>query len=361
MQVVAEPAAPIVGAWYAVAVPFLREETATCLPLSPERSRSSGTLGERIPRRSDHEAGARVGERACLLLLLLTACAPQPPAVVAVVDAGNSPDAGITTSSDAGADAGLIDAGVLEVDAGAPRCTFSDGKVNCPPVITPILSRDVYWQFPSSVAPAAGFPAVVVYQGSFFAPSSTWNEVSSTMLFGGFHQARMQALLLEHGFTVIAPTAVGGLAWQTNSGLPWDTTSDKAFIDALLEGMRAGTFGPIDLSRVYATGISSGGYMTSRMAVSYPGVFKALVINAGSYATCAGFACILPSTLPAQHPPTRFLHGRADLTVPLFTAENYQQALVAQGFESDLVIDDGAGHEWLPIAPERVLEWVESH
>lgn len=69
----------------------------------------------------------------------------------------------------------------------------------------------------------------------------------------------------------------------------------------------------------------------------------------------------MPATLPAQHPPTRFLHGRADLTVPLYTAEAYQQALTAAGFESDLVIDDAAGHEWLSTSPERILEWVQTH
>ncbi|MDP3156696.1 MAG: hypothetical protein Q8N23_28755 [Archangium sp.] len=299
------------------------------------------------------------------VLVVVTGCGVAPAVVNPGVDSGTPvTDAGNTTTSDAGSttDAGTRpDAGVVAIDAGVPRCTFSDGKVNCPPVITPVLSRDVYWQSPSGPAPAAGFPAIIVYQGSFFAPSATWNEVAGSTLFGGFQQARMQALLLEHGYTVIAPTAIGGLAWQTNSGLPWDSTSDKTFIDALLEGMRAGTFGPIDLTHLYATGISSGGYMTSRMAVSYPGVFRALIIHSGSYATCSGVACFVPTTLPAQHPPTRFLHGRADLTVPLYTAEAYKQRLQAQGFETDIVIDDAAGHEWLSTSPERILEWLQAH
>ena len=267
-----------------------------------------------------------------------------------LLDAGHGTDAGM-----------ILDAGPGDVDAGLPRCTFADGKVNCPPVITSLLMRDVYWQTPSSPAPAAGYPAVIVYQGSFFAPSSSWGEVPSSALFGGFQQTRMQALLLEHGFTVIAPSALGGLAWQTNSGLAWESTSDKTFIDGLLEAMRTGTFGPVDMTHLYATGISSGGYMTSRMAVSYPGVFRALAIHSGSYATCAGVACVLPTTMPAQHPPTRFLHGRGDLTVPLYTAEAYQQRLVAQGFEAEMIIDDAAGHEWLSISPERILEWFQAH
>lgn len=74
-----------------------------------------------------------------------------------------------------------------------------------------------------------------------------------------------------------------------------------------------------------------------------------------------GVACVLPASMPAQHPPTRFLHGRGDLTVPVFTAEAYQQRLTAEGFEADLIIDDAAGHEWLRVAPLRILEWVQSH
>lgn len=282
----------------------------------------------------------------------------SPPQVDAGLDAGLA-DAGTTLppAPDAGPDAGTPP----PFDAGLPRCTFHDGKVTCPAIVTSLESRDVYWQTPSSPAPDGGFPAVIVYQGSFFAPASTWGEVASTEPYGGFQQARMQALLLERGFTVIAPTALGGVAWQTNSGVLWELTADKPFIDALLTAVRGGTFGPVDTTRLYATGISSGGYMTSRMAVSYPGVFRALAIHSGSYATCAGYACFVPSTLPAQHPPTRFLHGRNDLTVPLYTAESYVQRLRAQGFTTDLVIDDAAGHEWLAVSPERIVEWFQSH
>ena len=184
----------------------------------------------------------------------LAGCGVTTP--IAVTDAGGTPpvDAGNTVTVGAGSDAGMmiVDAGVVDTDAGVPRCTFYDSKVNCPPVITPLLGRDVYWQFPSSPAPVGGFPAVIIYQGSLFAPASAWGEVPSSAVFGGFHQARLHALLLEHGFTVITPSALGGIAWQTNSGLPWDSTSDKTFIDGLLDAMRTGTFGPSASQRAVA-------------------------------------------------------------------------------------------------------------
>jgi len=67
-----------------------------------------------------------------------------------------------------------------------------------------------------------------------------------------------------------------------------------------------GIFGHLNNKNKFATGISSGGCMTSRMAVSYEGEFRALAIAAGSYATCGGILCVIPIFLPRDHPPTLF-------------------------------------------------------
>jgi pimeloyl-ACP methyl ester carboxylesterase len=246
------------------------------------------------------------------------------------------------------------------------RCRVSATSVYCEHQVTSFQAsateiRDVYWQTPTTAAPAAGYPVVLVYQGSLFAPSLTWAELAPSVPFGGFYQGVLQASLLDHGFTVIAPTAAGGLAWQTNTGAPYETTTDHVFIGALIEAIKKGEFGPADSTHFYATGISSGGYMTSRMAVSYPGVFRALAIESGSYATCLGPLCNVPATLPPDHPATLFLHGAADATVPLSTAEPYHDKLVAQGVDTELVVDQTAGHQWLSVAPERVTDWFSTH
>jgi dipeptidyl aminopeptidase/acylaminoacyl peptidase len=237
--------------------------------------------------------------------------------------------------------------------------------VSCSHVVTQLVaetvSRDVYWQTPTTPPPGGGYPVVVLYQGSLGGPSLTWGELTPTTPFGGFHQGRLQAMLLDSGFTVIAPEAAGGIAWQTNSGLPYELSADKAVIDTLLSKIAAGEFGPANMARLYATGISSGGYMTSRMAVSHPGKFRALAIQSGSYATCLGWACVVPDPLPANHPPTLFLHGERDTTVPLFTAELYYDALVASGFETKKIVDPAAGHEWLVVSPEQITEWFSTH
>lgn len=301
-----------------------------------------------------------------IAVIISSGCGSVP---VGVDDAGSSVDAGFVFDAGLVVDAGTtVDAGI--VDAGTPpppppRCTVTDAAVTCPANVVNLTagtaSRDVYWQVPTTPPPTNGYPVVVMYQGSFFAPSSTWGTVTKSTPFGGYQQARLQALLLERGFAVVAPSAAIGLAWQTNSGVLWSLTTDSTFISALFDAMSRGDYGPLDSTRWYATGISSGGYMTSRMALSYPGRFRALAIHSASWATCAGAVCFVPSSLPSDHPPTLFLHGRNDLTVPLFTAQNYFDELNGDGFVTEIEIDDDASHEWLPVAPERVTAWFENH
>jgi len=272
-----------------------------------------------------------------------------------------------------GIDAG--DGGQAAVDAGPrepvfagdgnSRCQVSAESVVCEHQIQsivagPTIIRDVYWQSPLGEAPPGGWPAVVIYQGSFFGPAITWGTLTPAMPFGGFEQGLLQALLLDNGFTVIAPSAAAGLAWQTNAGA-YELSTDHIFITRLLEEIEAGTFGPVDMQKLYATGVSSGGYMTSRMAVTYPGRFRALAIQSGSYATCLGPVCNVPGDLPSDHPPTLLLHGSADVVVPVATAEAYHQALVEQGFESEIIVQDGAGHGWLDISPVEITRWFLEH
>jgi len=111
------------------------------------------------------------------------------------------------------------------------------------------------------------------------------------------------------------------------------------------------------IKKKISTGISSGGYMTSRMAVSYQGEFLALGVCAGSYATCAGPLCIVPNNLPSDHPPTLFLHGLLDITVPLFTMEAYEEKLRDQGTLTRKVIDPFASHAWVNGSAIEVLNW----
>ena len=247
-------------------------------------------------------------------------------------------------------------------------CTITSDNAIChtQPIVSVTYgssTRRVWWATPSGTAPSTGWPAVVLYQGTNGGPTLTWDtNVGKQTLFGAYYQIALVSALLDAGFTVIQPEAVGGMYWYTNvPTMQYATSPDASFIPKLLAAIDDGTFGPVDKTHLYATGISSGGYMTSRMAVSYGGTFRALAIASGSYATCLGSSCNVPTTLPADHPPTLFLHGEMDNTVPIATAHDYEMKLIANGKITKFVSDPNAAHEWLSVAPTEITTWFTAH
>lgn len=246
-------------------------------------------------------------------------------------------------------------------------------------------SRNVFW------APGAGAgprPAVVLFQGTSsigsdslgldpsggsLGPGGTWNHAIDTAApFGAYYQVKVVQALLDRGFTVIQPAAhyqVGiGYFWDTNAG--WSGSEDQQFTPALIAAIQGGAFGPVDLTHLYATGISSGGYMTSRMANDFASrpsqldparPFRAVAIESASYESCSGSLCVIPTPLPAAHPPTLFLHGLLDSVVPIATAQAYDSALKAQAIPERFVVDPAAGHQWIAAAPGEIVAWFQGH
>lgn len=246
-------------------------------------------------------------------------------------------------------------------DAG---CVDQDGRVACAHRTTPfsdgIFERELHWALPAGEAPEEGWPVAIGFQGSLFSAELAWDATEGD-LFGATHQARLTKILLEAGFAVLTPEAWGdGLTcWNTN--LPpwagdWEAAPDHQLMLAIFAAIEAGELGPLDPDRLHAFGISSGGYMTSRM--SDYGRFDSLVVVAGSWETCLGLLCVLPEELPDDHPPTLFLHGEADLVVPVGSMWPYHDALAAQGTEVDAQVGAG-GHAWSAEMPEAVLAWFD--
>lgn len=221
------------------------------------------------------------------------------------------------------------------------------------------LTRDVKYALPKGKAPRGGWPTVVIYQGSFFEVEFSRQRL---MPFGGYNEIRLIQSLLDHGFAVVAPPAISGVAWMTNLiGVEYETSEDFYFVEELLKQMNAGTFGKLNMKRLYATGISSGGYHSSRMAVTFPGTFKALAVESASYADCKGPVCFVPQDIPESHPPTLFLHGELDTAVPVGTMLVYYERLKNAGVETEAVVDSTATHQWLDDAPELITNWFLAH
>ena len=263
-------------------------------------------------------------------------------------------------------DVSLLDM-TVDMTTATSRCRQKQDGIVCSKQNSPIAIpfgvdvRSVYWQSPTGPAPAGGWPAVVYFQGSGMPASQLW-EGRPGGRFGAFYLLQTVAALLDEGFVVIAPEARyrGTTYWDTNIPpwrFSWRTSGDHRLMEVLFERMARGNYGTLDPQRLYAMGISSGGYMTSRMALSYPGKFRALAIASASWATCGGSVCSVPDVLPADHPPTLFLHGTDDAIVPLSTMEPYALGLEAQGVPTRRVVAKGWGHEWLPQATDEVVRW----
>jgi len=238
-------------------------------------------------------------------------------------------------------------------------------------------SRVVTYEIPLGTAPAAGWPVVINFQATDVGPSyafiaSTSDEYAA---FGVYFEAELTKNLLDAGYAVLAPAALttdGTTYWETNISpyaTSWSGSADDALVVKMLADIAAGTFGPLDPHSLYATGLSSGGYMTSRMALSYPGKFKALAIESGAWATCLSGGgpsgvgmCTVPSPLPAEHPPTLLLHGNLDTTIiPEWTVTAYVNALTASSVPEKEVDDANSGHQWIPEAPAAVLAWFQMY
>jgi len=278
--------------------------------------------------------------RNALFALLLVACDQVPD--TQVPDA-HDPDAGPAIAS---------------------RCSELDGTVSCPRETSLFALRDVHWQMPLGDPPPSGWPVALMFQGSLFSGELSW-WAADWMPFGAYHQTLVIKRLLDAGYAVITPEAQlnGGTFWDSNTpwyANAWESSPDHRLMLALLAAIDSGAFGPLDAQRMYATGISSGGYMTSRVGIAYPGRFRALAIQSASYMTCLGPICDIPA-LDSAHPPTLLLHGRADLTVPIATAEAYDAALVTAGVARAMIVDAAAGHEWIAAAPDAVREWFDAH
>lgn len=219
--------------------------------------------------------------------------------------------------------------------------------------------RTVLWQLPEGTPPAKGWPAVLLSQGSWFPVEFSR---PSYLPFGGFNEVKLIRELLDNGYAVVAPRATLNVGWITN--MPhgeYEKTADYAVLKEVIRLMKSGGFGKIDGDSLYATGISSGGYNTSRLVLTFPDTFKAIAIQSGSYANCLGPLCEMPESVPRNHPPTLFLHGQKDIAVPVGTAKEFHSLLKKEGIETEMIIDPEAMHAWIDAAPVSILDWFRRH
>lgn len=240
------------------------------------------------------------------------------------------------------------------------------------------VARKVRWQVPEGTPPAGGWPVAFLYQGTNFNDSNHPFVRKAGDSFGVIYETRMIREMLDNPsgtgrkYAVIVPEPPNSTVlvefWHTNVVKPYSASCDQDFFDDFFNEIKSGSYGPqLNMSKRYAFGISSGGYNTSRMAVSFNSgtangnTFKALAVISASYATCSGAVCFVPG-LPTNHPPTKFYHGTADLIVPIPTMRQYYEQLGAQGIERAKV-EHGSGHTYTShtLGAGGVKAWFDAH
>jgi poly(3-hydroxyoctanoate) depolymerase len=275
-------------------------------------------------------------------------------------------------------DEGSLAAGkVDDPEATSPSaCTAGYSTLDCHATSTTLTvdgsAREVLWKVPAGTPPAAGWPVVLAFHGTNDPAGkhfywSWWSTIDN--LYGGYYQTKTVQALLDAGFAVIAPKArvrAGSIYWDTNIppyALDWDSSPDGALVERLFDEIAAGTFGPLDPDRQYAMGLSSGGYMSSRLAVAYPGEIRAIALQSASFATCiSSLPCdVAAEDLPEEHAATLLMAGYWDALVPLHTIEGYYDALAENGTPVALEVVGNAAHQWTSGSPGWVLEWFQTH
>lgn len=225
----------------------------------------------------------------------------------AITDAGHR-DAGTTEKTDAG---GVRDAGHSPRDAGpSPRDAGpSIGDAGGPlggcgqPAPTDDAwtlehggrTRELFVHVPRGYAPNTPAPVVFDFHGRLF---------TATLQMGLTHMRRVAD---DEGFIVVHAEGVGR-TW--NGGVccgeaMQEDVDDVGFVDAMLDALEANLC--VDARRVYATGMSNGGFLSHRLACELSDRIAAI-------APVAGVNGIVGCN-PARAVPVLHFHGTDDSIV----------------------------------------------
>ena len=150
---------------------------------------------------------------------------------------------------------------------------------------------------PPAYDPAVPVPLVMAFHGGH----GEGRKMSS--------HSRLNELAAREGFLVVYPDATGSRHWNDGRSTTADGADDVSFIRALIVHLERKE--NIDLRRIYATGLSNGGFFTQRLACEMSDIFAAF----------ATVAATMGEPLPNQCKPTNpvailMINGTEDGLVP---------------------------------------------
>lgn len=128
-----------------------------------------------------------------------------------------------------------------------------------------------------------------------------------------FHSGYPFELATGDAAIVVYPNGIGA-TWDLDTK---DGNRDVAYLEAILRDVKKTQ--PVDETRVFGTGYSSGGFFVNLMACERPGFFRAIASNAGGapYGRAETFSNGFPKCKDQKPLPMMALHGTQDFGVTL--------------------------------------------
>jgi dienelactone hydrolase len=204
---------------------------------------------------------------------------------------------------------------------------------------------------PSSIAEGSSYPLVVFLHG---AGERGDDGVSALRHFAD--RMATQGMRSRYPCFILAVQCPKEQRWVDAD---WSAATSPSFadqptapMDAVVAAIRTTARSrPVDMSRIYLTGISMGGYGTWDLAARHPSWFAAAVpvCGGGDPATAARFVGL----------PLRAVHGLQDGVVPPERTRAMVAAIRAAGGAADLLEPD-CGHDAWTVAytPDGALDWM---
>jgi polyhydroxybutyrate depolymerase len=176
----------------------------------------------------------------------------------------------------------------------------------------------------------------------------------------------------RRGLMAVFPEGHDGVELLGTTGRGWDVdvgqTRDVAFVTTLLDGLEREFC--VDRRRVYATGMSNGGFFANLLGCVLGERLAAVAPVAGAKA--------LPQCAQAQPLPVLLIHGRADRIVSPVLARGARDwwmrtngcggtqaeahCVLGTGCRADVTFcEPGVGHVWPRPATRRVLAFFDAH
>ncbi|MGH7128196.1 MAG: alpha/beta hydrolase family esterase [Planctomycetaceae bacterium] len=200
-------------------------------------------------------------------------------------------------------------------------------------------TREYRLVVPESLPKDRAVPLVFVFHG--FAVDS--KDIISR--YSGFSE-----LAAKEGFIVVYPQGL-----QRRWRLEPEGNIDLEFFDALYEQLTARY--NIDVNRVYATGMSNGGFFSNLLAAKRSATIAAVAPHS------AGLGYLANGIGAAHKRPVMIIHGTADRVVAVEQGRTARDLFVKEGHEVEYVELAGFHHFWaghVDIAA-TIWEFFENH